>query len=324
MSRPVNPPVNRPVMRPVVGARLAGIGAGLAIVYTVLISSADAITKLIAGGYGAPQLFALSGAIVVGLSLLADRHPSQRRGMKTCAPRAMAVRSGATVLACLSFFQAFRYLPFAEVFLFIGLMPILAGLMSGLILREHVRPAAWVALAAGFIGVLCLFPDGLAAVSPGHLWALSAAVFGTLSMVMARYIGRFENNALAQVLYPNMAIFATMAMALPFVWKPMPLGDLIWVAVYAALLFAARWVLVVALRMLAAYAVTPLMNLQFVWMVGLGAVFFGEYPASGTYLGVGIVIGTGLYLVWDQFAPKSARLAWPRWISPAGNFKTDP
>ncbi|MFK7753752.1 MAG: DMT family transporter [Sedimentitalea sp.] len=290
---------------------VAAIGAGLVLVYTALISSADAITKLIAGGYSAPQLFCLSGLIVLGLSALADRHPSQRRGLKTRCPRAMAVRAGATVLAAVSFFYAFRYLPFAEVFLFIGLMPILAGLMSGPILGEHVRPVAWAALAAGFVGVLCLFPAGLGSVSLGHGFALSAAVFGTLSMVMARYIGRFETNALAQVFYPNLAIFGTMAVALPFVWIAMPLGDLAWVVAYAALLFVARWVVVVALRMLAAYVVTPLMNLQFVWMVVLGAVFFQEYPAPGTFLGVGIVISTGVFLVWDQFAPSPTRKVAP-------------
>ncbi|MCF6232133.1 MAG: DMT family transporter [Rhodobacteraceae bacterium] len=284
----------------------------------------DAVTKLIASGYSAPQMFALSGAIVVGLSLLADRHSTQRRGWKTVVPRAMAIRSGATVLASCSFFYAFRYLPFAEVFIFIGLMPILAGMMSGLILREHVRPAAWSALVAGFIGVLCLFPQGLAAIEPGHLWALSAAVFGTLSMVMARYIGRFESNALAQVLYPNLAVFVVMGAALPFVWAPMPLVDVAWVGAYAVLLFGARWVLVVALRLLAAYAVTPLMNLQFVWMVVLGAVFFGEYPASGTWLGVSIIIGTGLFLVWDQFAPERGRIGLPSWMISERRFKTDP
>ena len=300
------------------------IGAGLAVAYTVLISMGDAITKFIAGGYNAPQMFALSGAIVVGLSLLANRHSSQQRSWKTVAPGAMAVRSGATVLASCSFFYAFRYLPFAEVFLFIGLMPILAGMMSGIILREHVRPVAWGALVAGFIGVLCLFPDGLAAIKPGHLWALSAAVFGTLSMVMARYIGRFESNSLAQVLYPNLAVCLTMGVALPFVWTPMPLGDVAWVAAYATLLFGARWVLVVALRLLAAYAVTPLMNLQFVWMVVLGAAFFGEYPASGTWLGVAIVIGTGMFLVWDQFAPEWVRIAFLSWMIPGKRMKTDP
>ena len=289
--------MNRPA------ARVSALGAGLVVLYTALISSADAITKLVAGGYAAPQLYALSGLIVIALSVAVDRHPGQRRGLATRCPRAMAMRSAATVVAALSFFQAFRLLPLAEVFLFIGLLPILAGLMSGPVLGEHVRPAAWAALAAGFVGVMCLFPSGLHAVTAGHVWALAAAVSGTFSMVLARYIGRFEANALAQVFYPNLALCATMALALPFVWRPMPLADLGWVAGYAVLLFAARWVLVVALRMLAAYAVTPLMNLQFVWMVILGALFFQEYPAPGNWLGVAIVVGTGLFLVWDQFAP---------------------
>lgn len=290
-----------------VTGRVAWVGAGLVILYTGFISSADAITKLIAGGYAAPQMYALSGLMVMGLSLLADRHPSQQQGLRTTQPLAMALRSAATVVAAVAFFNAFRLLPFAEVFLFIGLMPLVAGLMSGPILGEHVRPSVWAALAAGFVGTLCLFPEGMTAVTPGHLWAGLATVSGTFSMIMARYIGRHETNALAQVFYPNAALAGVMALALPFVWEPMPLSDLGWVAAYAGFLFLARWVLVVALRMLAAYVVTPLMNLQFVWMVILGAVFFGEFPAAGTFLGVAIVIGSGLFLIWDQFTPSDER-----------------
>ncbi|MFT5341835.1 MAG: drug/metabolite transporter (DMT)-like permease [Paracoccaceae bacterium] len=308
----------------VMGMRAATLGAGLVVIYTALISSADAITKFIAGGYAAPQLFCLSGLIVMGLCLVTDRHPSQRRGFKTVCPKAMALRSLAAVLASVGFFYAFKFLPFAEVFLFVGLIPLLAGLMSGLILGEHVRPSAWVALAAGFVGVLCLFPAGIGSVSLGHIVAFIAIVIGTFSMVLARYIGRYESNALAQVFYPNAAIFAVMAVVLPFVWRPMPLADFGWVLAYAALLFGARWLLVVALRLLAAYAVTPLMNLQFVWMVVLGAVFFNEYPAPGTYLGVGIVISSGLFLVWDQFTPTEQRKPLFGALTLWNSFKTDP
>ena len=86
---------------------------------------------------------------------------------------------------------------------------------------------------------------------------------GTASMVTARYIGRHETNALAQVFYPNLAIAVISCIALPFVFKTMPLSDLGWAAAYATLLFGARWLLVIALRLLPAYAVTPLMNMQF-------------------------------------------------------------
>jgi S-adenosylmethionine uptake transporter len=280
------------------------IGAGLVALYTLMISSADGITKLIAGSYAAPQLFVLSSAIVMALSVCATRLTAGRGrlrdGLRTTVPRAMAVRSVLTVLACIAFFNAFRDLPFADVFLFIGLMPIIAGLMSGPVLGEPVRPQVWAALVAGVIGMLCLMPGGIEGATIGHLWALIAAISGTGSMVAARYIGRIETNALAQVFYPNLAIFAAMALALPFVIAPMALTDFGWAIAYAVFLFAARWVVVVALRLLPAYVATPLMNLQFVWMVVIGAVFFGEVPSVGTLLGVGIVIASGVWLLYDQ------------------------
>ena len=298
------------------------VGAGLVVIYTALISGADGITKLIAGLYAAPQLYALSGLIVVGLCLITDRHPSQRQGLRTTCPRAMALRAGATVLAVLGFFHACVLLPFADVFLFVGMIPIFAGLMSGPILGERVRPGAWLALGAGFIGVLCLFPQGWHGIGAGHLWALMASILGTFSMVMARYIGRFENNALAQVFYPNLAICVVMGAALPFVWQPMALGDLGWVLAYAGLLFGARWLLVIALRLLPAYTVTPLMNLQFAWMVAIGALFFGEFPTSGTYLGVAIIMGAGVFMMWDQVMPEDARTDPLSLLT--GRFKADP
>lgn len=285
-------------------------GVAMVLVYTALISSADAITKFIAGGYAAPQLYVISGGLVAVFCLLAEAM-SQRTGLvaavRTCQPRAMAVRSVATVIAATCFFYAFKLLPFAEVFVFVGLMPIFAGLMSGPILGENVSLAVWISLGAGFIGVICLFPAGLHSISSGHLIALAASLSGTTSMVMARYIGRHESNALAQVFWPNVTIMLVMSCALPFVFKPMPLVDVGWAAAYAGFLFLARWVLVVALRQMAAYVVTPLMNLQFVWMVILGALFFGEIPGTHIYLGVTIVIGSGLYLIYEQFARSSAQ-----------------
>lgn len=282
-------------------------GAALVLVYTALISSADGITKMLSGGYAAPQLYAISGGLVAFFCFVANRVKPATGGLSTTQPVAMAVRAVATVIAGVSFFYAFRLLPFAEVFVFIGLMPIMAGLLSGPILRERVPLRAWLALGAGFVGVTCLFPSGVSAVTLGHAVALSACFFGTLSMVMARYVGRFETNALALVFYPNLLNMIVMAAALPFVFTPMPLSDLGLAIAYAALLFGARWLLVVALRLLPAYTATPLMNLQFVWMVIIGAVFFGEVPGSNIYLGAAIVVASGSYLVYQQFAPQRRR-----------------
>jgi S-adenosylmethionine uptake transporter len=278
-------------------------GALLVIAYTALISSADAITKLLSGGYAAPQLFAVSGGLVAlfsGVMARAGGEKSLRSAMKTTQPWAMGLRSLTTVIAAVAFFYGFKLLPFAEVFVFIGLMPLIAGLMSGPILREHVSLRIWMALAAGFIGIACLFPAGFAAVTLGHIVALIAAASGTFSMVMARYVGKHESNSLALVFYPNLALMISMLLVLPFFFKPMALGDLGLAVLYAGFLFGARWVLVVALRLLPAYVAMPLLNVQFLWMVGIGIVIFGETPGLNIWLGAAIVIASGIYVVYDQ------------------------
>ena len=279
---------------------LAG-GAGLVVLYTMLITLSDAITKALATGYPAAQLYAVSGAVVVALCLICAPFQAApvAQPLRTRCPRAMALRAAATIAATCFFFLAFRHLPFAEVFLFIGLMPLFAALMAGPVLGERVTPAAWGALWASLLGVICLFPQGLHDIGAGHAFALLAALSGTLSIVISRRIGRVESNGLAQVFWPNLALMAVMAAALPFVRVPMPLADIALAAAYGAALFAARWLLVTAVRRLPAHAVTSLMKLQFVWMVLVGALAFGEWPAGTTYAGTAIVIASGLFLAYE-------------------------
>ncbi|WP_306150791.1 DMT family transporter [Roseovarius sp. MMSF_3281] len=289
-------------------ARPVMLGGALCLLYTLLITGADAITKQFGQAYAAPQLFALSGLLVAGLCLVMGRVGAARgQGLGTRCPMAMTLRAGATVSGSVAFYYAFALLPFAEVFIFIALIPLMAAFLSGPVLGEGVRGPVWGALGAGALGVMCLFPGGLSSIGPGHLVAMAAVLLGTVSLVTSRYIGQRESNLLAQVFYPNLALGVTMGAALPFVFAPMGMADVAWATVYAVLLFAARWVLVAALRALPAYVVTPLMNMQFVWMVAIGAFVFGEQTGPGVFLGAGIVIAAGLWLVRDQARPSPER-----------------
>lgn len=278
----------------------AMVGAALIIAYTGMMAAADGITKFIAGGYAAPQLFVLSSALVMAFALAGARATDAGPGLRIRSKKPMIVRSVLTVIASVAFFQAFRLLPFADVFLFIGLIPLIAAVLSGPILNETPRPAAWAALALGAGGILFLMPGGVSNAQAGHAWALLAAVTGCGSMLAARVIAKAERAPLAQVFWPNAALMMTMAVALPFVWKPMSLTDMGWVIAYAAALFAARYIVAEALRLLPAYVATPLMNLQFVWMVVIGFLAFGEIPTIGTWAGVMLVVGSGMWLILEE------------------------
>ncbi|WP_136441570.1 DMT family transporter [Pacificoceanicola onchidii] len=279
-------------------------GAVLAILFTGMIAAADAITKLVAGSYEAPQLYALAAALVALMSFGASK-ASAGESLRIKSVKPMILRTILTIIAALAFFQAFRHLPFADVFLFIGLIPLIAAALSGPILGEAPRPVAWLALTIGACGVVFLMPGGLTGAQAGHVWALVAAFSGAASMLLARVIAKVERVPLAQVFWPNLGLAVVMALALPFVWKPMAFMDMIWIVAYAGFLFGARYVSAEAMRFLPAYVAMPVMNVQFVWMVAIGIYAFGEIPSFGTVMGVMLVIASGLYLVAEETIAKA-------------------
>lgn len=278
------------------------LGTVLVVIYTVLITFSDALTKYLAQFYEAPQLLSIVALLIVLMSLGSGRigKDRARASLRTTCPGTMALRAGLTVLATVMFFDALATLVFAQVFLFIALVPLFSALMSGPVLGEKVRLSVWIALACGFAGVLFMVKVDLSAITTGHVSALIGSVSGTASIVLARYIGRFEDNSLAQVFYPQSAVFLSMVLLAPTGWQPMPLFDLMLAVACAVVLFSARLLLVIALRHLSAYAVTPLMNLQFVWMVLIGFVVFREVPEASTFFGAVIVMVSGAYLIFDQ------------------------
>lgn len=299
------------------------IGAALVLVFTGLNACADAITKHFSHGFEAPQLLALSSAMIVMFSFamprLSSRRASQSAGevdhrddmVRLNVARRnmlnMGGRSILTVLASFGFYNALRILPLADLFLFVAFMPILAAVLSGPMLGERPGSHVWLALCIGILGLFCLFPNatsGPVSLSferyAGFGWAALGSVTGTVSMLLGRRIAMSERIPMAQVFWPNLAVMVSMGLILPFVWHPMGFVDTLWLIGYAMTLFGARYLMAEAMRLLPAYIVSLMMNIQFVWMTMLGLLFFGDIPAPGTLLGAGMIILSGFWLIFYE------------------------
>jgi len=209
-------------------------GLGLVVLYTLTITLSDAFTKHLAASFQAPQVLVIVSGAILGLSLafqtrhmrLGRRSAAEPHPLKTTMPGAMALRALMTVVAAILFYYAFAMLPFADVFIFIALVPIFAGLLSAPILGEKVAPMSWLALGLASCGVILLFPEGRANATLGHAIAFFAAFSGTVAIVLGRLIARSEDAPMAQVFWPQAAVFASMALVAPFVWEPIGTSDL--------------------------------------------------------------------------------------------------
>ena len=274
-------------------------GIALALAAFALFAVHDVAVKMLGGVYATVQVVFFSVLLtfpLVVLMLLRDEEPG------TLIPRHpwwSALRTAAAVVTGVCAFYAFSVLPLAEVYAILFAAPLAITVLAIPILGERVGAHRWAAVVTGLIGVLIVLRPGGSDLGLGHAAALTAACSGALTSVIVRLIGR-EERAAVLLLWPMVGNFAAMGVALPFVYRPMPLGDLgLWAAM-AGLAFLASLALIQAYRRADAVLVAPMQYSQILWAVLFGWLFFGEGIDGMTALGAGVVIASGLYIVFRE------------------------
>jgi drug/metabolite transporter (DMT)-like permease len=175
--------------------------------------------------------------------------------------------------------------------------PLFMTALSALILREHVDPHRWAAVAVGFVGVLIMVhPDPARLVSVGTLFALAAAVGTAGAMTAIREIGRTEPG-------PTIVFYFTLAGAvlglasLPFGWVIPDMATLGLLIAGGLIGGIGQLFLTEALRRAPVAVVAPFDYTQLVWASLLGFLVWGETPKLSTLIGAVVVAGSGVYIL---------------------------
>lgn len=273
--------------------------------FTLAAAATDGIIKFCSTRFEAPQLFVFAGLLICVFCTVGARLTGENLDWRTGHPRAMAVRSVCACAAVVGYYYAFKHLEFAEVFLFIGLSPLLAGVAAKPVLGEQLGVRSWLVLGVAALGVGLLFPGATGDKFLGYFSASVGVLTGTLSIVLSRYISLREHRPMLLIFYPNVVIGLAMAVLLPFVYEPMQPSDLFWISAYAVLMFASRWLMVEAVKRVPAHYLSVMINTQFVWMVLIGSLFFGEWPSDWVFVGALLLIGASVWVVREQLSQAS-------------------
>lgn len=271
-------------------------GAVLALVAMGIFATHDVVVKVLGAQYSAFQIVffaALLSFPIVSVILLAD---AREESLKPRHPWWVLLRTVCTTITGVAAFYAFSTLPLAQVYVILFSSPLLITILAIPILGETVRLRRWAAVIAGLVGVLVVMRPGQAELSFGHLAALIAAICGATASVIVRRIGQDE-RAVVLLLYPMVGNVVAMGAALPFVYRPMPLGDLGLIGVIAVFGLTASYLVILAYRAGEAVIVAPMQYSQILWATGYGYLLFAETPDGPTMLGAGIIIASGIYIV---------------------------
>lgn len=202
-----------------------------------------------------------------------------------------------------------QILPLAESTVLGFTAPIFAVILSAVLLKEHVGPWRWTAVALGLVGVIVIAgPDR------GHLplfglaVGIGAAFFVALVSIQLRDLGRTEE--------PLTVVFWFSAMSAPvlalFLFRTGVQHDAQQWAMLAGIgvsgLFA-QILMTAALRLGAVSSVIVMDYSQFGWATLWGLLFFGNLPPATTWTGAPLIVAAGLIIAWREHVLSRERAA---------------
>lgn len=271
-------------------------GALIGLAAMALFACSDIVIKFLGSGYSPFQIIFFAGLmtfpLIAGLTI-ADTAPENLRPRQ---PKLMALRCVIVLINGILGTYAFATLPLAQCYAIVFTMPIFIALLSVPVLGERIDLFRGMAVLAGLVGVIVALDPGRGNLQWGHAAALGSAIFGAGNYVIIRKTGTGE-RAVALILYPLILQVIVAAIALPLVYQPMPFRDLGLTALMATTSFIGYLLIIAAYRRAPGIVVAPMQYSQIIWAAIFGALLFDERMTSRAVLGTAIIILAGIVIV---------------------------
>ncbi|MBF9197722.1 DMT family transporter [Microvirga terrestris] len=236
----------------------------------------------------------MSAALLTFLVINPRTHPG---ALRTRRLPLQCLRSFLLLASTLCNFFALKYLQLVETQSIIFATPLLVALLANPILGERIGWHRLAAIAVGFIGILVITRPGLGTMHPAALLSLAGSVAYAFYNIVTRMLASGDSIA-TTTLYSSLAGIVLVTPILPWVWTT-PSSPLTWLLLITTGFYGAfgHWLLVLAHARAPAAILAPFIYSQIIWMLALGYILFGDWPDSWTFVGAGIVIASGLYLL---------------------------
>jgi drug/metabolite transporter (DMT)-like permease len=299
-----------------VGCLLVGIG---------IFSLQDLIIKLISADYPVHQAMTIRSFVAMPLLFLMMRAGAGIGRVFTPRWPLLTARGGINLLSYTTYYLGLASIPISTCVALYFTAPLFITALSALMLKERVHATRWLALLIGFAGVVVMVRPGSELFDWASLLPVCAGLTYATSQVIARQLGQTEGPA-TMAAYSN-AVFlgGALAMAglfgdgefateehasLAFLlrgWAMPNATDLILMMACGVVAAIALTLLSEAYRSAPASQVAPFEYSALAWGVVYGWIVWRELPDLIGWCGIALIIGAGLYVLYDQGHGKRQR-----------------
>ena len=195
----------------------------------------------------------------------------------------------------LTWFYALANVPLAEATAVTFAAPILVTALAGVMFGEKVGLERWLAVLAGFSGVILIVLPGFTALDAGMVAVLISTVGMAALYVLSKQLTRVEGMRRAAAM---MTAIPVVIGAIPavWVWKTPSLSTMGWIVVMAAVMYGGRMSMLLAFRNAPASVVMPLDFGRLPFIAAIAYVAFGEVPDGIALAGAALIVVASGYV----------------------------
>lgn len=271
------------------------LGALFTVLAMLGFASMDAISKWLVADYAIGQMMWIRYAVFCVFAwLIVRRRGGFRVALRSTRPVLQATRALLAVVESATFVLAFHYLPLADTHAIAATSPLIVIALGAAFLGERVDRARWLAVAAGFAGVLLIVRPGFRTLDWPLLIPVAGAILWGGYQILVRLCARTDAPQTTLV-WSALAAFVATSFIGPWQWQwpdAISWALLVTMAVLGSL---SHYALIRALDYAEASAVQPYSYTLLVWVTVLGMLVFRDFPDRWTIAGAAVIVASGLY-----------------------------
>jgi drug/metabolite transporter (DMT)-like permease len=234
------------------------------------------------------------------LLLLMCAHRGLLSQWRSLCERAVWVRGVFDGLSSITYLTALIHMPLADATAINLASPLFILVLAVIFLHERLLWLRTLAAVIGFIGVLLIVrPSG-----EGFNVYAGLCVLGTLGHAIRDLLTR-RISAQVPGLLITLATAASVTVlsglwSLTTPWVPVSTMAWVWLGLASACLAGAYHLIIMAMRHGDMGVIAPFRYSALLYALVLGYLIWGEIPDTWTWIGIGLLVGAGLTLIWSN------------------------
>ena len=213
----------------------------------------------------------------------------------TSKPKLQLFRGLILLLANILFFYSISIISLAKALTLAFVAPLIVTALSPFFLSEVVGYRRWIAVVVGFCGSLVVIRPGLIEFNIATLAALGTGFFYGVYIIVTRKLHSTDTPLLTLLITGVVGSFI-LSVHMPFTWVAPSFNQWLFMIGIGLCASLGHFFLILSLKYADASKLAPFSYFEIITNVLIGYYFFGDLPDHWMWIGLGIIVGSGIYI----------------------------